>query len=117
MRSHNSPICGSVEGQLNHFGSGTAHIDRSNILQVIYIGQSMGAGGLAESELFFLRRSHILAIQADGLIASRAVAQIANMKWLALQGVFSKYSARSQHCGDETNGKGHKLYYKFPNLI
>ena len=117
MRSHNSPICGSVEGQLNHFGSGTAQIDRSNILQVVYVGQSMGAGGLAESELFIFHRSHILAIEADGLIASRAVAQIANVKWLALQGVFCSNSARSQNCGKETNGKGHKLYYKFTNLI
>ena len=111
MRSHNSPICGSVEGQLNHFGSGTAQIDRSNILQVVYVGQSMGAGGLAESELFIFHRSHILAIEADRLIASRAVAQIANMKWLAFQGVFSGNSARSKHSGNETRSKSHTISF------
>jgi len=110
LRSQETQICASVEGQLNHILAFFAHKEVSSILHVVNISQfGVDAGVLAESELLIFNRSHILAIKADGLIASRAVAQIANMKWLALQGVFSSNCARSQHCSDETNGKGHKL--------
>jgi hypothetical protein len=104
-----------VEGQLKFLGSAVANEELPSILQVKIIVQFLVF--LAEFGLLIANFSYILATQADRLIASRAVAQIANMKWLALQGVFCSNSARSQNCGKETNGKGHKLYYKFTNLI
>jgi hypothetical protein len=98
-----------VEGQLKFLGSAVANEELPSILQVKIIVQFLVF--LAESGLFTLNLSHILATQADRLIASRAVAQIANMKWLAFQGVFSGNSTRSKHSGNETSGKNHKISY------
>ena len=98
-----------MEGQLKFLGSAVANEELPSILQVKIIVQFLVF--LAEFGLLIANFSHILATQADRLIASRAMAQIANMKWLAFQGVFSGNSARSQHSGNETSGKSHTISF------